>query len=324
MAIDVQRRGLSRALVLGLFFGVACGGELRTPLTFDPNEAAAPGVSAGPAPVPKPIKLLELVVNSVTLPKSGADFGLDLIDDGIKRNRLGAIIAALESVLPQADLQLEVTRRLAQGEHLMLFELLRQATAGQLTSVRGRMGVDLDGNPDNNFSGEQVFAVSTSNPWSAEVSARVIDSRLQTDTTQLRLPLPFATGPTAELTLFAAKIQGLVTNAGITSGTVGGLVATAEAANRLVPLLGAKLNQLYSSPETTPQSRELLSDLFDTDQDGQISQAELLNNPGVQTALLPDVDTDGDGQADALSIGVGFTAVPCVITDQATSAADLD
>lgn len=48
--------------------------------------------------------------------------------------------------------------------------------------------------------------------------------------------------------------------------------------------------------------------IFDDNEDGEITLAEVQENSLVMTLLRSDVDTDGDGEEDSLSVGVGFHA----------------
>jgi hypothetical protein len=53
---------------------------------------------------------------------------------------------------------------------------------------------------------------------------------------------------------------------------------------------------------------------LDSNGDGKIT-AEDLTSGVLGSFFRPDVDLDGDGKEDALSMGFGFDAVPCYIVD---------
>jgi Ca2+-binding EF-hand superfamily protein len=48
-------------------------------------------------------------------------------------------------------------------------------------------------------------------------------------------------------------------------------------------------------------------DVFDTNDDGVITVAEMADSAIAQALFAPDLDTDGDGDDDGLSFGLGFT-----------------
>lgn len=54
--------------------------------------------------------------------------------------------------------------------------------------------------------------------------------------------------------------------------------------------------------------------VFDTNDDGQLTADEILATPVMRGLFRPDVDTDADGVKDAMSFGVGFDCVAATFT----------
>ena len=63
----------------------------------------------------------------------------------------------------------------------------------------------------------------------------------------------------------------------------------------------------------TQLSPDAIKKVFDTDNDGKISEKELSDNAAVKAVLAGDVDADKDGKKEELSIGIGFRASGCKI-----------
>ena len=83
--------------------------------------------------------------------------------------------------------------------------------------------------------------------------------------------------------------------------------------NKLLPGMATLANDAVGNPSVPQATKDLILNLLDTDNDGTITSTEIKNNALIGAVLAPDVDTDNDGTADALSVGIGFTAVTCTI-----------
>lgn len=92
-----------------------------------------------------------------------------------------------------------------------------------------------------------------------------------------------------------------------------GAIETAELQNNVIPAMAALLNQVLQDPTTSQPVKDTILTLFDANQDGVITVAEVMDNSIIKTFLDGDVDVDNDGMNE-LSMGLGFKAVGAVIT----------
>jgi hypothetical protein len=72
------------------------------------------------------------------------------------------------------------------------------------------------------------------------------------------------------------------------------------------------LNHALMDPLVDASSKAMIKALFDTNNDGTITAAELMSNALITTFMAGDVDVDKDGVKE-LSLGLGFTAVGATI-----------
>ncbi|MCC6747030.1 MAG: hypothetical protein IT371_05180 [Deltaproteobacteria bacterium] len=307
----------------------ACGGSAGVPPvgSFQPpgSDGGLPPVAradGGPVANPDqgvvaPSKGLQSVVNRLILPENALQYAHDPVGDGQARNRLGAMLAALRAAAPQVNFDSELQTQVHRGALIMLFEVFASSLIEDpMARVQGHLGVDLDSNALDNFTGNESFLISTASPADAVLVGHIVGGELTSGPGELRIPLPLGVAPHPMITLRRARVSGLVDASGIRRGALLGLVSQAEVVSKVVPALLDALNGVYHSADTSAGSKKMLKALFDLNGDGQIEGAELQNSPAVGLASHPDVDTDGDGKPDALSFGVGFTSVRCAIQRQ--------
>ena len=67
----------------------------------------------------------------------------------------------------------------------------------------------------------------------------------------------------------------------------------------------------HMAAHPTHEFTQLARDVFDTDNDAVVSAAEVV--AFAHMILRPDVDTDGDGARDAVSVAFGFDCAPAVV-----------
>ena len=103
----------------------------------------------------------------------------------------------------------------------------------------------------------------------------------------------------------------------ITNGILAGAITQDDLNNNLIPTIKDMLNKTLGDATTDPQVKNIITSLFDADQDGTITEAEVKNSTVVETFLGGDVDVDGDGVKE-LSLGVSFTAVAATIDETGT------
>lgn len=269
----------------------------------DSFKPPAPDASLQPA-------ALETVVSEVKLPANANDYATDLDGTG-KKNKLGEIISAL--TIANMDMQAQIDIALDTGQFLLLLEVLAPGIINEMNvDVQGYLGEDLDGDPKNNFSGSEVFGISASTPSGLKLAGGINNSHLFAEGTLL-VPLPLTAGPPAILTLEKAVVEADLSVSGMTNGIIAGAIPIAEVNGVLLPQLGQMLTDMLDNPNIDATLKAVVSNLFDTDKNGVVTAAEIQGNFLLAALLSPDVDTDGDGKPDALSVGIGFKAVLCNI-----------
>jgi hypothetical protein len=138
----------------------------------------------------------------------------------------------------------------------------------------------------------------------------------------LQLSTVFATELPVTIDLVAARVQATFGAGGITSGIIAGAVTQTELQNDLLPQMHAGFTAQVDRDcaNTTPPACGCVANspgdtaisLLDTSPSNcVITLAEVENNTLIQSLLAPDVTIDGQ---DAISIGIGFEAVPASFT----------
>jgi len=315
-AVDMSRYlGLTTAVVL------ACVGCQQA-------EPCPPDVPIDPAGA-----VHTYVVDHVDLPRRADEatkYGLSLDCDprGVPDNALGQVLAAVFS-LADVDVGAEVATLIDSGRLLHLLQV--QATG--LDSADGvgvtlLHGLDLDGDPTDNFNGTESFAVDASR-GRGTTSGSIVDHQLVAahGDLPLAIALPEVDEPFV-LHLFGARIEASIAGDRL-EGRIGGAVGSAEVDNVLIPIWTRGLSLAVArdcrdGTCTSGSFGELLLEAFDRDHDGAVSERELRESELVAVLLAPDVDlldANGalapgrDGVPDGLSFGVGFTAVPAMVAE---------
>lgn len=274
------------------------------------------------------------VVASVDLASSGAEaqqLGIDLDGDPQCRadNALGAIASWFGD---DHDLDAEANALIDAGAILHLLELeavSREEASGVRVTIRH--AVDLDGELGDNFTGHELFGVDASR-GSGSATGRITSGGMLSvgeGTAPIALTFPGLDEPFL-VPLVAVRIEAEVTPEGL-SGRIGGAVLQDDVDRVILPAAFVAVNRviarqcdLDADRPSCPQGAwgQTLVDLFDSDGDFVITLDELRDNDLISALLGPDVDLydeDGafaprtDGWNDALSVGLGFTAVPAGI-----------
>jgi len=284
--------------------------------SYTPNEGGSPDLlvpdqTVTPDLPPASSSALQTVVNKLLLPKSGNDYATDIDGNGTKDNQLGHIMGALAlmgggSFDPQKDLDSQVNK----GQILLLYDVqaksIKDDAAMQLQFF---LGADLDSNPADNFSGTEEFGINSTSPTNLILPGSISGSKMAV-TGNLLVPIPIGTTPTT-VTLKKASVKATLTSTGMTGGVINGAIPFADVNSKLLPALAGQLDAAWKSA-TDPTLKGLLGGL-DTDKDGTIEGSDLTGNLLIGIFIKADVDTDGDKTMDAMSVGMGFTAVTCKI-----------
>jgi hypothetical protein len=297
-------------LTIGLF-GCADNGEDDDVIAVDPT-----GVHH------------QYVIDSITLPSTvseAIDFGLDLDGDAEGRpdNALGQIFSALSGA-GIVDANEKTTEALATGKMLHLIDV-------QTTSMTDAMGVgalvflgdDLDDNPDDNFTGSEQIDVRLAGATRTMVGM-IGSGELIAGPGQMpaELVLPGVPEP------FAVQLEGARIYVSITGdrlqGTLAGAIREEDIDTAILPVIleGVAVSIERDCVGTVCEDNtngDVFLELFDGNQDGDVTLEELRSSSLINALFRPDVDLfDQNGRfsprtkgiEDSLSIGFGFTAVP--------------
>ena len=276
--------------------------------------ALLPDKPVTPADAAPPALALQSVINRMLLPKTAGDIGMVFTGDGKVDNKLGQILAGLKSIHGGLDVQKDLDEQFKDGEILVLHEIFSDSlTDAKSAHVVAHFGKDMDGNASDNFSGSELFGIAPVTPGEIRLKGSISSGKMSFGPGTLLAPI--AIGKVyVVITLRKAWVKGTVTAKGITDGLMAGAIPIVDVKNRMLPGLSTQMTHRLNASRTTPAGLKLLK-YFDKDSDGTITVKELAADPLIKGLLLdqPDVDTDGDKTMDAVSVGIGFTSVPCKI-----------
>jgi hypothetical protein len=283
------------------------------------------------------------VVDSITLPLTAtqaSQYGTNVDCDEQNRpdNSIGQVLATLASMWGSDDVNAVLAEYVADARLLHLITLRATSTTdADGAGFTVRHGIDVDGDPSDNFSGTEAFAIDEGR-GRGTVTGRFIDGRLRARGGQVPfgIAMPYLDEvlivPVEYASVDAEIVDGKLV------GRIGGGITTEAVDIILMPVFQYIVERIIDRDCTgvaTQASRcgcvgsgDLLVDYLDEepdrpgdDQDGDcaVYTDELRRNSLVSSFLYPDVDlldADGnldpraDGVKDHNSIGIGFTAVP--------------
>ena len=285
--------------------------------SYSPSEGGSPDQmvpdqTVTPDLPPASSSAAQTVINKLKLPASGAEYATDIDGNGTKDNQLGHIMGALKlmggaAFDPQKDLDSQVT----QGKILLLFDVrAKSIVTDPAMSLKFYLGQDTDSDYKDNFSGTEEFALDKASPTNLVLPGSITASKLDAKGS-LMVPIPIGTTPTT-VTLKKASVDGTLSSSGIANGVISGAIPMADVNNKLLPALAEQLDAAWKSA-TDPILKGMLGGM-DTDKDGTIEGSDLQSNLLIGIYIKADVDTDGDKKVDAMSVGMGYTAVSCKIS----------
>jgi hypothetical protein len=272
----------------------------------------------GPSDASGSPSALQAVINTITLPTSGTDYAFDYDGSGAK-NRLGTIVSVLNAAgLANMSFQANTDYMLAQGSFLMLLDVhAKSLTSDPSTSLPCWLGKDLDSpaNPNDNFSGSEPLGIDSASPSNMTLPGSITSGKMKAGPGQLMIPLPMGTTPIT-VALKKAEVDADLSSTPLstmTNGRMYGAIIWTDIDQKVIPAMANEVNHTYNDPLVDPATKTLLKTLFDLDGDKVITADELRNSAVLKLILAADVDTDGDKTPDAMSAGMAFTAVKCVI-----------
>ena len=283
-----------------------CQADAALPDLAPPDATPRPDVNIFPV-------ALQTVADRLLLPQKSTDYGHDFDGDGKPDNKLGALLGALKGINNNLDVQADLDMQIKSGQLLLLHEVLSASLQdAKPATLRAFFGKDLDTNPADNFSGTEEFELAAVTSTKTQISGSVVGGKATFGPGDLTAPL--AIGKVyVVLTLKKAYVKADLSAKGMANGRMYGAIPITVVKDRLLPALALELNTQYKNP-SSPQAKKLL-EYFDKDLNSEITLKELLADPLIKGLLLdaPDVDTDGDNKKDGISVGLGFSSVPCVI-----------
>jgi len=275
------------------------------------------------------------VVSSVTVPDEASEsdqYSYDFDGDGDVDNQLGDVLIALRSAAGAGsfDIQGSVDEAVNHGDILLLADV--QSTALDNAGDAGlRVFYGANANPapclsdtdtvcGQHLAGGASFEVASDSPTDAAIAGDIVNARFTGGPGNLALAIAFSgTVIKANLIEARAELTG-ISATGITSGKVAGGISDEELQTEVMPAVWMTLTDILARDCTDATATNcgcadgstgatLLSIFGNELEDCMMTLDELKANPLVSSLLRPDLDTDGDGTKDALSLGVGVTAV---------------
>ena len=171
------------------------------------------------------------------------------------------------------------------------------------------------------YKGDFTFKINTQSPKDMLSGGCINTGKLTLGPSNFVLVMNFSETAQLTLNLKGVMISGNITATGITNGVLAGGIPKTDVDTVLIDTIADFLDKLVKDPNTQEETKQTVLGFFDKATlpevpDGNISADEVKNNPIIKSFLSADLDLDGDKTADALSLGVGFTAVKAVIDDK--------
>jgi hypothetical protein len=287
------------------------------------GSAGTPSDGGNDADADLPKQSFRYVTDSITLPLQNGQFAVDLNGDATLENRLANIATAF--VGQGLDIQTVQATRVAAGVGLELIELRTSDTALQNDATPQVLAFRATTTPSPDFSGTGAFTVDSAvMPISLAgslSSGAFISSPPPNGAPPPKLKVRVALF--GELPLIGARISFTTTATGLTQGQINGAIVQADVDGVIVPSVTQHIDAIVKQVPCVDEC-VTAQQLFDTDDDGTVTEQELESNTLIQTLLAPDVDlldsagnygpSAGNANKDSLSVGIGFTAVKATFT----------
>jgi hypothetical protein len=290
------------------------------------------------------------VADAVFLPVSeeaSEEYGVDLdgdrggdcedVSDATFDNQLGVILTALATQAgDDIDLQMSVTERVDDGTILLLADvqatsLDSAANAGFRIFLGENPSTPPCTNPDDpttcrqHFNGTTEFEIAE--PTDLSIGGNISGGTFSGSGGELTLQIAFGdTTINLELIMATAELHDLSAD-GIGQSVIAGAVPNDVVQGEVIPAVHVAITDILLEgcgpvAERDPtmdcscadSTSQFLMGTFDDDDDCDVGLEELRMDSLIMTLLRPDIDSDCDGTDDALSVGVGATAVPAVYT----------
>lgn len=239
-----------------------------------------------------------LRLSAVHLPRTGGEaavLGFDLDGDRVVDNQLGALSAALAAIYPRWDPEQWLGERMAEREVHWLARIDRcDGDPNWQARLSRAADADGDGRPEILDDGVAASGGGTV----AEGGIGLIPVGYFADGGGLAATAAWEDAP-------AFSVSARPATGGDVTLTIGLSVPLGDEA--LAPAAA------FLTAELARGSRFAAG--IDLDDDDIVSVAELRASPAVDTLLAADIDSDGDGRPDGISIGFSATGRPILLDD---------
>ncbi|MFH2006371.1 MAG: hypothetical protein ABI333_07285 [bacterium] len=280
----------------------------------------------------------DYIVSELYIPTTSAEaqnIGVDVDGDGTIDNKLGQIMSLLMSQ-GTGDPNTSINADIDSGDLVIPLRLFVDAFPTDASVLAAAyQGVPLTSPPL--FNGTDVVDVAPGSPTNQPIGGDLMSGTLDCGPGQLLIPVPLVT-QTVFVSLQSARVLGgPVTATGWTDVMVGGGITEQDMESEIIPALATYFNDVIASDPFGSVATTLM-DLFDgnceptvpgcasqvpgvgecavnnpTDTPPVITVTELLCNALLNSATAPDVDSNGDGVNDLLSVGFRVQAVSATI-----------
>lgn len=302
---------------------IACGGSSDDGDDTDDNVT----VEGDPHPY---------VMDSVSVPTTNAqanEIGLDLNGDGGVDNQLGRVLATLK--MSNIDAQAALDEAVATGSIILLGDM---TTTGFDSATGAGFSIYIGDNPGTapctdpldlatcglHLDGSTTFDIKAGTPTDGTVAGNFVGGTFTGGPGQLNLQIALSSGSPIDITLQGARAKITdITETTIADGIIAGSVLKTDIDTKILPAVVDLIAPIVAdecAPDvggcncTAGGSAETVLGLFDADNSCDVTLAEIQSNAIITSLLAPDIDTDDDGEEDAVSLGAGITAVGAVYT----------
>ncbi|MBL8625721.1 MAG: hypothetical protein JNK64_30695 [Myxococcales bacterium] len=223
--------------------------------------------------------------------------GFDLDRDGVVENLGGSLIGALGAIgLPIDDAN---AAQLASGDQIV-GHVIRADRLDRDASVAWQLWTSRGAPPT--YDGRDVVAPTE---LDGELAGAITAGTLRAHWGDAAIHVPLFPGqPPVAMPLTDAQLE--LTVDGPCHGMIGGALDAAGYQGVLDQVAAETLAHMAAHPDH--EFTRLARDVFDDDNDGVVSAAEVVKFG--RELLPPDLDLDDDGRNDALSIGFAFECAP--------------
>ncbi len=268
------------------------------------------------------------VLSEILLPTEANDYSVDLDGDDMPDNQLGMLLGVLAG--QGLDVQGAVTEQVDQGGVI----LLANVKATDLTNAEDvGFYVYLGDNPNPeacagkedtecrlHLAGDATFDIAADSPTDAVVVGANANGAFLGGPGEVTLELSLAAlADPLVITLSGARVDVGVAADALSDGVLGGAITEENIQGQLIPGITAVLNGLLEesgcSADMDPccpegsTGADILT--FIPDEDCVYTPEEIASSAAGTLISLPDVDLDPAVEGnDAISLGVGFSAVP--------------